>query len=827
MILKKLFLKNIRIFEEETINFPRGVVLLEGDIGSGKTTILKSIEFALFGAGPNLRASTLLKKGQTSASVNLLMEIDGKSIMIKRGLKKNTGGEIVQTKSELTIGNMSYLCSPKEMRSKIIALLNYPADMITKNPALLFRYTVYNPQEETKQILRMKKEERSDIFGKIFSTDQYKQIKENAIVFKKSIREEGDYLRGVFNNLVEYKSREKTQKQELKELEKKTKAEEEQAGKLRNEVDSINKKYETLVREEARFNEIKRKCEIQNSLHNEKNQYLAELKEREKCEKKSIEKIQFQIKEIPFAESKKFDRSEISLLNERKREKEKQIEEHSDAKKEIQIKLAQIRQSIKISEKIISKQDETNDKITWIHDRINAIEQYIKDNSPDPAQLSGEEKLYKKNRDLLSSKSTEIKIMKKEIEQITSLSACPLCRQKIDQNYKSNIVGESRKIIEMTEAELKKIEAEAKISEEKILLLRKKINEISIKKEEMKYLQKQFLELKEEEARILKEKKQHLMLKEQEQKFNLALDGLEKFRENEIKEEIKDIDKKIIDLEKLKKDIERRDELIKFAEEKKQALNGIESTKKKTAKSITELTKSIALQKKQMEEYRGLEEKMKKTRKMKDEASALLEDKKIAIAEATTQLKLLEKQNEEIKKSITSMKESKKKHEKISQTINWLDNLYIPLVKNIETNVLARIHFEFEDVFSRWFGMMINSDFFSTYIDEEFTPIIEQSGFEIEFDNLSGGEQTAVALCYRLALNQVINNVTKQINTKDIIILDEPTDGFSHEQLEQLGIVIGALKLSQIIIVSHEQRLRSFADNIIYLEKTGNRSSVV
>ncbi|RLG14256.1 MAG: hypothetical protein DRN66_02540, partial [Candidatus Nanohalarchaeota archaeon] len=335
MILKKLFLKNIRIFEEETINFPRGVVLLEGDIGSGKTTILKSIEFALFGAGPNLRASTLLKKGQTSASVNLLMEIDGKSIMIKRGLKKNTGGEIVQTKSELTIGNMSYLCSPKEMRSKIIALLNYPADMITKNPALLFRYTVYNPQEETKQILRMKKEERSDIFGKIFSTDQYKQIKENAIVFKKSIREEGDYLRGVFNNLVEYKSREKTQKQELKELEKKTKAEEEQAGKLRNEVDSINKKYETLVREEARFNEIKRKCEIQNSLHNEKNQYLAELKEREECEKKSIEKIQSQIKEIPFAESKKFDRSEISLLNERKREKEKQIEEHSDAKKEI------------------------------------------------------------------------------------------------------------------------------------------------------------------------------------------------------------------------------------------------------------------------------------------------------------------------------------------------------------------------------------------------------------------------------------------------------------------------------------------------------------
>ena len=417
--------------------------------------------------------------------------------------------------------------------------------------------------------------------------------------------------------------------------------------------------------------------------------------------------------------------------------------------------------------------------------------------------------------------------MKSEIKQITDLSVCPLCRQKVDRSYKINIVEESQKIIEKTKNELYRIEEEVKITGEKIILMRKKINEISLKKEELKYLQEQFLELKKEETYIKKELNQCHILKEQEQKLALSLDFLEKFREKETKSEINNIDKKIIEFEKLKKDIERRNELVLFLKEKKQILKNIEETKIKTAKSITELTKSISFQKKEIKEHRELEEKIRKIKEKKEEISALIEREKIALAVEKTQLNLIEKENKEIKKAITSMNEMEKKHKKMSQIINWLDNLFIPMIKNIETNVLARIHYEFEDVFSWWFNLLINNDFFSAYIDEDFTPVIEQSGFEIEFNNLSGGEQTAVALCYRLALNQVINSITKQINTKDILILDEPTDGFSHEQLEQLGIVIRSLKLSQIIIVSHEQKLRSFADNIICLKKTDNVSLVV
>ena len=64
MLLQQLRLQNIRSYLDETIEFPEGTTLLSGDIGSGKSTILLAIEFALFGSSrPELPAESLLRKG--------------------------------------------------------------------------------------------------------------------------------------------------------------------------------------------------------------------------------------------------------------------------------------------------------------------------------------------------------------------------------------------------------------------------------------------------------------------------------------------------------------------------------------------------------------------------------------------------------------------------------------------------------------------------------------------------------------------------------------------------------------------------------------------
>ncbi|MBU2406839.1 MAG: SMC family ATPase, partial [Nanoarchaeota archaeon] len=112
-------------------------------------------------------------------------------------------------------------------------------------------------------------------------------------------------------------------------------------------------------------------------------------------------------------------------------------------------------------------------------------------------------------------------------------------------------------------------------------------------------------------------------------------------------------------------------------------------------------------------------------------------------------------------------------------------------------------------------------------LDLEFTPKIEQAGYDIDYIHLSGGEKTAAALAYRLALNQVINNLMSEIKTRDLLILDEPTDGFSDEQLDRMKIVLDELNIKQVIIVSHESKIESFVDNVIKLEKKEHVSRVV
>jgi exonuclease SbcC len=139
---------------------------------------------------------------------------------------------------------------------------------------------------------------------------------------------------------------------------------------------------------------------------------------------------------------------------------------------------------------------------------------------------------------------------------------------------------------------------------------------------------------------------------------------------------------------------------------------------------------------------------------------------------------------------------------------------------------MVNIHLQFNSLFKNWFDILIEDETINVRVDEDFTPIIDQNGYETSIDNLSGGERTSVALAYRLALNKVVNDVVSTIMTKDIIMLDEPTDGFSTEQLDKVRDILLELKTKQIIIVSHESKIESFVQNIIRIEKREHISVV-
>ena len=123
--------------------------------------------------------------------------------------------------------------------------------------------------------------------------------------------------------------------------------------------------------------------------------------------------------------------------------------------------------------------------------------------------------------------------------------------------------------------------------------------------------------------------------------------------------------------------------------------------------------------------------------------------------------------------------------------------------------------------------MLIEDERLVSRIDESFSPVIEQNGHETEFENLSGGEKTSLCLAYRLALHKAISEMISAIQTKGLLILDEPTDGFSSEQTDKLKDLFEKINAVQTIIVSHENKIESLADHIVRIAKSSHESVVL
>ena len=224
--------------------------------------------------------------------------------------------------------------------------------------------------------------------------------------------------------------------------------------------------------------------------------------------------------------------------------------------------------------------------------------------------------------------------------------------------------------------------------------------------------------------------------------------------------------------------------------------------------------------------FADAEKKHIEARKLYDSAALLHREAELKKAQLETRKEMSLRALNEISAEIKKKEDAKKILEKISLLKQWLEYYFMPMMDDMEKSVMAKAHTDFSSLLSKWFSMLVDNEAINVRLDPEFTPMIEQNGYEIDYGFLSGGEKTAAALAYRLALNQVVNNLMSEIRTKDIIILDEPTDGFSEEQLEKMKFVLDELSIGQIIIVSHEQKIESFVDNVIRFEKAGHVSKI-
>ena len=814
MIIRYVKLRNIRSYSSPTkVEFAEGRTLLLGDIGSGKSSILQAIEFALFGTGTSsesVRGSSLLRRGATKGSVELCIEVNGKEIIIWRGLEKASSA-VRQTNGYIIEEGEKKTYTPQELKARVIEILNYPRELASKSKSPVFRFTVYTPQEQMKHILSMSPDERIDTFRKIFQIEKYKRIKENSQALRSFLREKIEYSKGLTQDISE-------KKEELKSLLKKIS---ERKKSLSETREAIQEKKEQMKKSESLVEQLKKKREELSKLQQELasafskasglGSRAAELRQSIESAEKEIENSKSKLKQIAIPDSaeeelrkeyKKISEetaemaAKKSTLREREKELKKSLEEAEAAKKERETAKEQLSKLESIS----------------LEDSRKSLEDAKKKESQASEKLTATEK------ELFSAKS-QVKKEEELAEKISALNSCPLCQQPVGESHKQEICRKSQ-------------EATKKLKE---LISTLEKDRAALKQEQEK-ASAQVAELSKqvEKALVAAEKKDQL--KKAVQSHEKALS-----REKELKQA----------LQKTQNEASKA-EAYPF-EKKRKRLDEIESSLKafsehsKLSALISEKQKQMDTSKKSLDVVRsGIKELNKSTLSLKEKEEALkkeisekepIEKEFLKQKEALSELASKEKMVQELiseeeetagqaKKQIEQKEKAKAGMEQSRKILAWSSEVFLPMIENIEKHLFARVYNEFDALFREWFEMLIEDDSIKVRLDPTFTPIIMQNGYDADISDLSGGEKTSLALAYRLSLNQVINDVISGINTKDILILDEPTDGFSTEQMDRVREVLDRLSIKQVILVSHESKIESLVEYRIKVSKDSAGSTV-
>lgn len=679
MKINRISLKNIRSYKNQEIEFPAGSILLSGDIGSGKTTVLLAIEFALFGLQPGQRGSSLLSNGESEGSVSLEMEIDGANMTIQRTLKRSTKS-VSQEAAQITIEGLKSEMSVTELKTRVLNVLGYPEEFIKKTN-LLYRYTVYSPQEEMKQIILEDSETRLDMLRHIFGIDKYRRIKDNLDIYTLHLREEARALQPEIRNIEEVKSK-------------------------------ILESHSAIARMKSSISSAESLVIATRATRKGTESELQELK------LKQVEKQRFE---------KEIEKANLLLSN--------KIQNLSEQEKEVR----------KLSDKIsLAKDDFKEQDYIAVSDAIQRkkIELELCQKAMIEFAAKSKSLVFKKNEDM------------EKKNRIFKMDFCPTCLQDVSENHKHNIINETEGQLAHSDKELAELKLALDDSEKAIAVLKKEISSLELAMRKMEISKALLHEIESSRKRL--------------EELSRARDATSK--------DISVLNGHLLDLKSSLLEHSKFDNLVRLKED--------------------ELKKAFTTEKKA----------------------------EIELAEFKKELQFLERGNLSLKEELSRKESIRAKFIRLNELEKWLSEELSRLITSIERNILLRVRGEFTRLFNKWFSML-TTEAFSVQLDENFTPVIRQSDYELDYSYLSGGERTAVALAYRLALNQILNSIHSRIKTRNLLILDEPTDGFSEQQLDKVRDILRELSITQLIIVSHEQKIESFVDTVIKIKKDSSGST--
>lgn len=418
MILKKLILNNIKSYEYEEINFSLGINCILGLNGSGKTTIIESIGFALFNFYKGKSMNQLLRFNESKGSIELdFIAQDERAYKVIRNIRQKGNGSV----KIIDLENNSILFeNVSEVYGFIKKVLKVEK---TKEYSKMFEEIIAVPQGQYVSAFIENASSRKENFDKLFDLNKYKdlgfKIKDlSDVITKTKVKELENEISNMDGQLLQLVVKQ---------------------DKLNNILDQIRIKKNALELSNEEFNEISTKKTKQENLKEKLDQIkneIALIKAKIINHEQNQHKNNEELKLAKTSEEIINKNMVLYLRYERNSEEIKLKETLFEKYVESQNKINELVNKIEISKKdVINNKEKNEEKTKEKEERTLELNNLISDifiqktkfESDNEILLQKENQIknnssnIQKTKEELNNKILDIKLIKLKLDNISSV----------------------------------------------------------------------------------------------------------------------------------------------------------------------------------------------------------------------------------------------------------------------------------------------------------------------------------------------------------------------------------------------------------------------
>jgi DNA repair protein SbcC/Rad50 len=825
-------LRNIRSYRSADLSLGPGTTLLSGDIGSGKTSLLYAIEMGLLGFA-EVDPGYLIRHGAKEAEVSLTLTDGTQRWELRRRFARRArkGHDAFEpTESSLAVDGQRAAYSTTELRRRAIELIGFPDNPNPRAHSDVWRWAIYLAQERMRDVLDPDVETRMETVRKALGVEQYRLAGENARALGRALQERASDLaeqgarhQGIEAEADRWQRQETAARDQLAALTARERQQREELGRARRGLEGLESQRQALesarqavAHQERLAQELERSIDQDRAAQQVARDRLARVetdRDRESAAASPAEESSQALDPLR-ARREKLVQHLASLEEVRGQASgvDEQLTRWKDRDREVTVRhQATLRELAKARKEL--HQLET----------LDPIAEPRTSDARTPSELASFRTQLEETRRGIDRRLAMAIGELHELAELVQEGVCPRCHRAVEPFEFESHRREQETLVTALQEELSAATEKLEAADASVLA------RLEYDRTRDRWVQ---LEARRSDLRNRTTELEAARRTEEQLMGNLTEErvALENRRKT-LSARLEDVQRVHEELSLVGAELVRAEEQAQRAAARLERLAALERQIPELRTEIENRARSEAERDSRCREVRAeierargrlrssldLEDRWREARTRVEALETSVEgtlrdarDPHGLLAEASARL-------DEVARRLTERRHLEDLAAQLGRLSSWLDKNFRTAMVELERRRLQQGRLQFERRFAQYFAALVEDPALAARVDETFAPWVDIAGQPTPAEALSGGERTALALAFRLALGRTVRDAGRL--ALETLILDEPTEGFSQEQTLRMGDLLEGLGLPQVILVSHERQLEGIADRVVRVRK--------